>query len=89
MPRKRRKLSREMELEISQATKKVELITAQIYDIQEEDIQSEYLTAFDSVKNTYLLLSELYTREGFTDQTQELLSLYKKFLTTFEEEYEI
>ena len=60
MAKKRRKLSKELEGEISKACKKVELITAIINDIQEEDIQTEYRTAFDPVRNTYLLLTTLY-----------------------------
>ena len=89
MPRKRRKLSRDLELEISKASQKVELITAQINDILEEDIQSEYRLAFDNVRNTFLLLSTLYTTEGFTSQTENLLKDYKTLLASFEDEYEI
>ena len=89
MPRKRRKLNRDLELEISKASQKVELITAQINDILEEDIQSEYRLAFDNVRNTFLLLSTLYTTEGFTSQTENLLKDYKTLLASFEDEYEI
>ncbi|WP_320667758.1 hypothetical protein [Prochlorococcus sp. MIT 1307] len=89
MARKRRKLNKEMELDISLATKKVELITAQINDIQEEETLSEYSLAFDPIKNTFLLLVGLYDTEGFTDKTKELLNQYKKLLVSFEEEYEI
>ena len=89
MPRKRRKLNKELELEISTAFKKVELITAKINDIYDDDTQSEYRTAFDSVKGTFLLLATLYESEGFTDQTNQLLLQYQSFLTKFEEEYEI
>ncbi len=89
MPKKRRKLSKELELEISKACKKVELITAIINDIQEEDIQNEFRTAFESVRNTYLLLTTLYDSRGLTDETEELCSKYKQLLLQFEEEYEI
>ena len=89
MPKKRRKLSKEMELEISKASKKVELVTAIINDIQEEEIQNEFRTAFDTVRNTYLLLTTLYDSRGLTDETQELLINYKKYLMEFENEYEI
>ena len=89
MPKKRRKLSRELELEISTANKKVELITAIINDIQEEDILNEYRIAFEPVRNTFLLLSTLYISEGFTSQTQQLLIDYKKLLTNFENDFEI
>jgi hypothetical protein len=40
MAKKRRKLSKPMEAEISAAQKKVELISAKIRDIREEDIQN-------------------------------------------------
>ena len=89
MPKKRRKLSKELESEIAKACKKVELITAIINDIQEEDIQNEFRTAFDSVRNTYLLLTTLYDSRGITAETEELYSNYKKLLLKFEEEYEI
>ena len=89
MPKKRRKLSKELESEISKASKKVELITAIINDIQAEDIQSEFRTAFESVRNTYLLLTTLYDSRGLTEETEGLLSSYKELLETFENEYEI
>ena len=89
MPKKRRKLSRDLELEISKAAKKVELITAKINDIQEDEILNEYRLAFEPVRNTYLLLSTLYTTEGLTPQTQELHENYKVLLNIFEDEYEI
>ncbi len=89
MPKKRRKLSRELEAEIASACKKVELITAIINDIQDEEIQTEYRVAFDQIRNTYLLVASLYESEGVTAQTEELISSYKKLLNTFENEYEI
>ena len=89
MPKKRRKLSKELEAEISKASKKVELISAIINDIQEEDIQKEFQTAFDPVKNTYLLLTTLYDSRGITDETQQLSETYKNLLSKFEGEYEI
>ena len=89
MAKKRRKLSKDLELEISKAAKKVELVTAIINDIQEDDIQTEFRSAFDSVRNTYLLLTTLYDSRGLTDETEELLVNYKKYLIQFENEYEI
>ena len=89
MAKKRRKLSKELEADIAQAAKKVELITAQINDIQEEDIQTEYRIAFDPIRNSYLLLATLYKTEGLTNQTEELNKAYKSLLIKFEEEYEI
>ena len=46
MPKKRRKLSAEMEKDISTAKKKVELITAIIYDIQDAKIEDGGSGAF-------------------------------------------
>ena len=59
MAKKRRKLNRELESKIASAYKKVELINAQINDIQEDEIQSEYRTAFDPVAHTYVSLKTL------------------------------
>ena len=39
MPKKRRKLSKEMEAEMAAAKRKIELNMALIYDIRDEDIQ--------------------------------------------------
>ena len=89
MAKKRRKLSKELESDIAKAAKQVELITAQINDIYEEDIQNEYRLAFDPIKNSYLLLATLYKTEGITNQTEELNKTYKSLLIKFEEEYEI
>ena len=89
MARKRRKLNKDLELEISKATKKVELITAQINDIYDEETQTEYRVAFDDVRNTFLLLVGLYDSEGFTNNTDGLIDKYKTLLETFEQEYEI
>ncbi len=89
MAKKRRKLSKDLELEISKAIKKVELISAIINDIQEEDTQSEYREAFLPAKNSFLLLVGLYDTEGFTETTQNLIIKYKEQLATFESEYEI
>ena len=89
MPKKRRKLSKDLELEISKATKKVELISAIINDIQEEDTQTEYRDAFLPAKNSFLLLVGLYETEGFTDITKNLIIQYKEQLIEFESEYEI
>ena len=42
MAKRRRKLSPELEKNISLAKKQIELITAIIHDIDEDDIQEEY-----------------------------------------------
>lgn len=89
MARKRRKLNKEMEAEIAAAQKKVEFISAMIRDITEEDIQNEYAEAFAQVHLAAKQLDELYKIEGFTDQSEATLALYKGLLTSFEEEYEL
>ncbi len=89
MPRKRRKLSKELENEIANAKKKVELIMAQINDIQEEDIQSDYRLAFEPAAKEYIYLSDLYNKTGLTPESEKSLSNYKIFLQNFENEYEI
>ena len=89
MPKKRRKLNKELESEISNATKKVELITAKINDIYDEDTQTEYRVAFEPIRNTFLLLVGLYDTEGFTPTTDGLNFQYKELLDKFEAEYEI
>lgn len=88
MPKKRRKLCRQLESNISQAFKKVELISAKINDIQDEAILNEYHLAFAPVKNTFLLLSTLYDSVGITPDTEKLYSSYLDLLNTFEDEYE-
>ncbi len=89
MPRKRRKLNPELERKISEYKRKVELVTAIINDIEEEDIQKEYRAAFEPVKNSYILLDHLYKIEGQTEASLAASESYAKFLTDFEGEYEI
>jgi len=89
MPKKRRKLNRDLENMIASAFKKVELINAQINDIQEETIQSEYRSAFDPVAFTYVSLKTLYDKYGFTPETEDLSKQYGEKLAKFEQEYEI
>ncbi len=89
MAKRRRKLNKEMEQHIAQAKRKVELITAIINDIDEEDIQGEYRQAFEPAKSKYIFLSNLYDLEGFTEESQECLDTYNQLLNDFESEYEI
>lgn len=89
MVRKRRKLNKEMEAEIAASIKKVEFISAMIRDITEEDIQNEYAEAFAQVHLAAKQLGELYKLEGFTEQSEATLALYKDLLKNFEEEYEL
>ena len=68
MPKRRRKLSPELEKHISLAKKQIELITAIIHDIDEEDIQEEYKAAFLPVMGR-LLAKLIPLLEGKTPKT--------------------
>ena len=69
--------------------KNVELVLAKIYDIDDEDIQKEYMSAFNKVVNFYDELKEDYELQGFTDNSEELLTNYKNAFNLFESEFEI
>ena len=79
-------LSKPMEAAISAAQKKVELITAKIRD---EDIQNEFAEAFSGVHATLTQLSKLYILEGFTEESEALLSDDGRLIQEFEEDYEL
>tara|TARA_Y100001968_G_scaffold188192_1_gene172530 strand:- start:3135 stop:3404 length:270 start_codon:yes stop_codon:yes gene_type:complete len=89
MPKKRRKLNPEMEKEISSAKKKVELIAAIINDIEEEEIQGDYIIAFEPVKVCLSSLCSLYDQFGFNEESQNTLKIYRKLILEFEEQYEV
>jgi len=69
--------------------KNVELVLAKIYDIDDEDIQKEYMSAFNKVVYLYEELKEDYDRQGFSDNSEELLTSYKNAFNLFESEFEI
>ena len=89
MPKKRRKLNKDMEAEMAAAKRKIELITALINDIRDEDIQGEYLEAFGQVRSAVVNLVAKYTTDGFCKETEGLLALYKSLIDQFEEDYEL
>ena len=89
MAKKRRKLNKEFERKIYSSKKNVELVLAKIYDIDDEDIQKEYMSAFKRVVYLYDALKEDYDQKGFSDNSEELLTNYKLALDLFESEYEI
>ncbi len=89
MARRRRKLSPELEKNISLAKKQVELITAIIHDINEEDIHEEYKSAFLPVMSSYMSLDQLYKEVGFNDDTNNIYNDYLANLDKFKNEYEI
>ena len=89
MAKKRRKLNKEFEKDIYSSKKNVELVLAKIYDIDDEDIQKEYITAFNGVVLLYDELNENYEQLGFNDNSEELLEKYKNAFNLFESEFEI
>ena len=89
MQKKRRKLNKDFEKKIYASKKNVELVLAKIYDIDDEDIQKEYMSAFNGVVDLYKELKEDYEQQGFNDNSDELLTNYKNAFTLFESEFEI
>ena len=89
MSKKRRKLNKDFERKIYSSRKNVELVLAKIYDIDDEDIQKEYMGAFNGVVYLYDLLKEDYEQKGFNDNSQELLTKYHNAFNLFESEFEI
>ena len=89
MPKKRRKLNKEFEKKIYSSKKNVELVLAKIYDIDDEDIQKEYMNAFNEVVCLYNELKESYQQIGFDDNSEDRLVNYKNAFNLFESEFEI
>ena len=89
MPKKRRKLNKDFEKQIYTSKKNVELVLAKIYDINDEDIQKEYMAAFNNVVYSYDQLKNDYELIGFNDNSDKLISEYNKAFSTFESEFEI
>ena len=89
MAKKRRKLNKDFERIIYSSKKNVELVLAKIYDIDDEDIQKEYMGAFNGVVYLYDELKGDYEQQGFNDNSEELLKNYKNAFNLFESEFEI
>ena len=89
MAKKRRKLNKDFEKKIYSSKKNVELVLAKIYDIDDEDIQKEYMGAFNLVVYLYDELKEDYEKVGFNDNSEALLKNYEKSFNIFESEFEI
>lgn len=89
MPKKRRKLNKDFEKKIYTSKKNVELVLAKIYDIDDEDIQKEYMSAFNHVVYSYDQLKNDYELTGFNDNSEKLIADYKKAFSLFESEFEI
>ena len=89
MAKKRRKLNKDFEKKIYASKKNVELVLAKIYDIDDEDIQKDYMSAFNGVVYLYDQLKEDYEKIGFTDNSEQMLANYKNAFNLFESEFEI
>ena len=89
MPKKRRKLNKDFEKKIYTSKKNVELVLAKIYDIDDEEIQKEYMSAFNRVVYLYDGLKEDYEKQGFNDNSENFLKNYKNEFNRFQSEYEI
>ena len=89
MAKKRRNLNKDFEREIYSSKKNVELVLAKIYDIDDEDIQKEYMSAFNDVVQLYDELKDDYELIGFNDNSEAFLSKYKNAFSLFESEFEI
>ena len=89
MAKKRRRLNKDFERKIYSSRKNVELVLAKIYDIDDEDIQKDYMTGFNVVVNLYEELKENYEQVGFNDDSERLLTNYINAFNLFESEFEI
>jgi len=89
MAKKRRKLNKDFERQIYSSKKNVELVLAKIYDIDDEDIQKEYMGEFNKVVYLFDELKEDYEKKGFHDNSEEFLLNYKNAFKLFESEFEI
>ena len=89
MSKKRRKLNKDFEKKIYTSKENVELVLAKIYDIDDEDIQKEYISAFNEVVFSYDQLKNDYELTGFNDNSDKLIAAYNKAFSLFESEFEI
>ena len=89
MAKKRRKLDKNFEKIIYSSKKKIELILAKIYDINDDDIQKEYMSAFQEVVNLFDLVKNDYELVGFHEDSEALNKNFKDAISKFEAEYEI
>ena len=89
MAKKRRKLNKDFEKKIYSSKKDVELVLAKIYDIDDEDIQKEYMNAFKRVVSLYDQVKGEYEEKGFNDNSEDFLIKYKNAFNLFESQFEI
>jgi len=69
--------------------KNVELVLAKIFDIDDEEIQKEYMSAFNRVLSLFDELKESYEMFGFNDESEDHLKNYNNAFILFEAEFEI
>ena len=89
MAKKRRKLNKDFERKLYTSKKNVELVLAKIYDIDDENIQKDYMSAFNGVVYLYDELKVDYEERGFNDNSEQFLTNYKNAFNLFESEFEI
>ena len=89
MAKKRRKLNKDFERKVYSSKKNVELVLAKIYDIDDENIQKEYMSAFNEVVHLYDELRASYEENGFNNDSDQILANYKNAFNLFESEFEI
>ena len=89
MAKKRRKLNKDFERKIYSSKKNVELVLAKIYDIDDEDIHKQYMSAFNRVVYLYDGLKDDYEQKGFNDNSEELFVNYENAFNLFQSEFEI
>ena len=89
MAKKRRKLNKDFEKKIYTSKKNVELVLAKIYDIDDEDIQKEYMIAFRVVEELFVELKEDYEKLGFNNNSEKFLENYNNAFDNFKSEFEI
>lgn len=82
-------MSKELEKEIALTKRKVELITALINDIDDEELQGEYMQGFEAIRNISIFLANEYVTNGLTEESEAALKEYKRLTKQFEEEYEL
>ena len=89
MAKKRRKLNKDFEKKIYSSKKKVELVLAKIYDIDDEDIQKDYFSSFNKVVFLFEKLKDDYESIGFNEDSEKLMANYQNSFNLFESEFEI
>ena len=89
MQKKRRKLNKTFERNIVSSRKNIELIMAKIFDIDDEEIQKEYMTAFSFVISLFESLNKDYEFLGFNEKSEDMMRTFKDAFEKFEFEHEI